>query len=266
METMRLTEKKKSSKGVVIGLLLFFMIGTAILVLAVKTEEEPVTVGSSNDTQTQSLVDVEQVDKENLKQKNKNIEYNVKDSTVTDKSNAKMKANMTLPLISISNEEITTINEDINKYYTNMFSNLKKEMASATSKYTYKVTYNVYDNMVEENKIISVTIYERIVDDSAKKNTMNKIKTYNINAATKEQITQSNDIALTFFGKEYKTVIRDAIKDYVVSSKMIKEEEFNYTYTGVKPFYIKDGELHLIFNEGELVDTKYGVLDITVKK
>lgn len=266
METMRLTEKKKSSKGVVIGLLLFFIIGAAILVFAVKTEEEPVTVGTSTDIQTQSLVDVEEVDKETLKEKNKNIEYSVTDNKITDTSNVKMKANMILPVISIDSEELTTINQDINKYYNNMFSSLKEEMSSATSKYTYKVTYNVYDNMIEENKIISVTIYERIVDDSAKKNTMNKIKTYNIDAATKEQITQSNNIALILFGKEYKTVIRDAIKDYVVSNNMMKEEDFNYTYTGVKPFYIKDGEFHLIFNEGELVDSKYGVLDITIKK
>ena len=266
METMRLTEKKKSSKGVVIGLVLFFAIGTAILVFGIKTEEEPVTVGNSTDTQTQSLVDVEKVDKESLKEKNQNIKYSVTDKKITDSSNSKMKANMTLPLISIDSEELTTINEEINKYYTEMFSSLKEEMGAATSKYTYKVTYNVYDNMVEENNIISVTIYERIVDDSAKKNTMDKIKTYNIDAATKEQISQSNDIALTLFGKEYKTVIRDAIKDYVVSNNMMKEADFNYTYTGVKPFYIKDGEFHLIFNEGELVNSKYGVLDITVKK
>ena len=138
-------------------------------------------------------------------------------------------------------------------------------MKSATSKYTYKVTYNVYDNMVDENKIISVTIYERIVDDSAKKNTMDKIKTYNIDAASKEQITQSNDIVLSLFGKDYKTVIRDEIKNYVVSKNIIKESDFNYTYTGLEPFYIKDGEFHLIFNEGELSDSKYGVLDIIVK-
>lgn len=266
METMRLTEKKKSSKGVVIGLLLFFIIGTAILVFGIKTEEEPVIVGNSTDTQTQSLVDVEKVNKQDLKEKNQDIKYSIKDKNITDISNAKMKANMTLPVIFIDSEELTTINEEINKYYTEMFSSLKEEMASATSKYTYKVTYNVYDNMIEENKIISVTIYERIVDESAKKNTMDKIKTYNIDATTKQQITQSNDMALTLFGKEYKTVIRDAIKDYVVSNNMMKESDFNYTYTGVKPFYIKDGEFHLIFNEGELVDSKYGVLDITVKK
>lgn len=266
METMRLTEKKKSSKGVVIGLLLFFIIGTAILVFGIKTEEQTVTVGTSTDTQTESLVDVEKVDKEVLKEKNQNIEYSVTDKKITDSSNSKMKANMTLPVISIDSEELTIINGEINKYYTEMFSSLKEEMSSVTSKYTYKVTYNVYDNMVEGNNIISVTIYERIVDDSVKKNTMDKIKTYNIDAATKEQITQSNDIALTLFGKEYKTVIRDAIKDYVVSNNMMNEKDFNYTYTGVKPFYIKDGEFHLIFNEGELVDSKYGVLDIIVKK
>lgn len=265
METMRLTEKKKSSKGVVIGLLLFFIIGTAILIFGIKTEDEQVTIGNSTDTETQSLVDVEKADKDALKEENKNIEYSVADKKVTDTSNAKMKANMTLPVISIASEELTTINEDINKYYTDIFSGLKEEMKSATSKYTYKVTYNVYDNMVDENKIISVTIYERIVDDSAKKNTMDKIKTYNIDAASKEQITQSNNIVLSLFGKDYKTVIRDEIKNYVVSKNIIKESDFNYTYTGLEPFYIKDGEFHLIFNEGELSDSKYGVLDIIVK-
>lgn len=49
METMRLTEKKKSSKGVVIGLLLFFIIGGAILYFGLKMEEEPEVVGTSTD-------------------------------------------------------------------------------------------------------------------------------------------------------------------------------------------------------------------------
>ncbi len=266
METMRLTENKKSSKGVIIGLLLFFIIGGSILFFALKTEEEPVTVGSvSENEKTQSLVDVDSVNKEELKDKNSAIPYNVNDKKIVDNSNKKMKANITIPVISIDNEELTSINEEINKYYTDMYSSLKEQMASASNNYTYTVTYNVYENMVDENKIISVTIYERIIDDSAKKNTMNKIKTYNIDAATKEQISQSNDIAQRIFDKDYKTIIKNAIKDYVVSNKMMKEEEFNYTYTGVKPFYIKDGKFHIIFNENDLVDTKYGVLDITVE-
>lgn len=268
METMRLTEKKKSSKGIVVGLLMFFIIGGAILFFAMKMEDEPaVTVGTNiENVETQNLVKVEDTDKEELKEKNKKIEFSVEDKVINDQTNKKMKANMTLPVISIEKENVNSVNEDVNKYYTGMYDSLKEQMASANSNYTYKVTYNVYENMVEEKKIISLTIYERIVDDSAKKNTMNKIKTYNINAATKELITQSNDIAQTFLGKEYKTIIRDSIRNYVVSNQMIEETKFNYTYTGLEHFYIKNDEFHLVFNEGDIVNSKYGVLDIIVNK
>lgn len=266
METMRLTEKKKSSKGVIIGLLLFFIIGGTILFFAMRAEEEPAVVGSvPTSTQTESLVDVEK-ENNNSYDDNKKIEYNVVDKKITDNSNTKMKANITIPVISVSGTELSNINEEINKYYTEMFSSLKDKMSSANSKYTYTVTYNVYENMVGNNKIISVTIYERIVDDSAKKNTMDKIKTYNIDAATKENITQSSSIAQELFGKDYKTLIKNSLKDYVVEKKMMNESEFNYTYTGLNPFYIKNDEFHLVFNEGELVNEKYGVIDITITK
>lgn len=266
METMKLTEKKKSSKGVIIGLLLFFIIGGTILFFAMRAEEEPAVVGSvPTSTQTESLVDVEKENK-NSYEENKKIEYKVEDKTITDKSNNKMKANVTMPVISVSGEELTNVNDEISKYYTEMFSSLKEKMSSAKSTYTYTVTYNVYDNMVGDKKIISVTIYERILDDSAKKNTMDKIKTYNIDAKTKEIITQSSSIAQELFGKDYKTIIKNNLKDYVVEKKMMNESEFNYTYTGLNPFYIKNDEFHLVFNEGELVNEKYGVIDITITK
>ena len=71
METMKLTENKKSSKGVIIGLLLFFIISGTILFFAIRAEEEPTVVGTnSNDVQTQNLVDIESVDKEALLEKN----------------------------------------------------------------------------------------------------------------------------------------------------------------------------------------------------
>lgn len=264
METMRITEKRKSSKGVIIGLLVFFIIGAAILFFALKSEKEPEVVGKNNDTEVQSLVDVD-AQKEETINKNKAIDYSVVDKKIKDVSSSKMKANITIPVISIDNTELTQINSEINTYYTEMFNSLKSKMATASSNYTYTVTYNAYDNIVGTRKIISVTIYERIIDDSAKKNTMNKIKTYNIDAATKEEVTQS-DLAQEIFGKDYKTIIRDKIKEYVVSNKMMKESEFLYTYTGLKPFYIKNNEFHVLFNEGELVDSKYGVVDITVKE
>jgi len=267
METMKLTEKKKSSKGVVIGLLLFFVIGGAILFVALKMEDEPITVGANiDDEQTQNLVKVEENDKDEELKKTAEITYNVEENEIIDKSNKKMKANIKIPVISVDNEKLDNINNEINKYYTEMYNGLKEKMSSASSNYTYKVTYNVYDNIVEDKRIISVTIYERIVDDGAAKNTMNKIKTYNIDVSTKEQIIQSSDIAQSIFGKEYKTIIRDAIKEYVVSNKMVSESDFTYTYTGLKPFYIKENKFHLIFNEGDIVDSKYGVLDIIVEK
>ena len=134
METMKLTEKKKSSKGVVIGLLLFFIIGGTILYFGLKMEEEPAVVGTSADnTQTQSLVDVDKANKDEITKKNQSIQYVVKDKIIKDTSNSKMKANMTLPVISIEGEELSSINNEINKYYTDMFNSLKEQMASASS-------------------------------------------------------------------------------------------------------------------------------------
>ena len=109
METMKLTEKKKSSKGVVIGLLLFFIIGGTILYFGLKMEEEPAVVGTSADnTQTQSLVDVDKANKDEITKKNQSIQYVVKDKIIKDTSNSKMKANMTLPVISLDGELVVT--------------------------------------------------------------------------------------------------------------------------------------------------------------
>ena len=41
METMHYSERKKSSKGPIIGFLLFTIIGVTILVLAMQAEEQP---------------------------------------------------------------------------------------------------------------------------------------------------------------------------------------------------------------------------------
>src|SRR5574344_435313 len=263
METMKIMEKKKSAKGPILGLILFFILGGGILTLALKMQKEPEVIGNKNDTQTQSLVDVDAA--QNKKTDLNDLTYSIKEKTLKDTSNSKMKSNMKLPIISINNELIGSVNDEINKYYTDMYSSLKEKMASASSNYTYVVSYNSYDNIVNSKKILSVTIYERIQDDSLKKNTMNKINTYNIDLATKEKIAES-DIVEEVFGKDYKTIIRDGIKNYVVSKKMMNESDFSYTYTGLKPFYVKDGVFHVIFNEGDLVNSKYGVIDIPISK
>ena len=45
---------------------------------------------------------------------------------------------------------------------------------------------------------------------------------------------------------------------------MIKEDEFTYAITGLENFYIKDSKVHMIFNSEEIVNSKYGIIDITI--
>ena len=262
METMHYSEKKKSSKGFVIFFFLFVLIGGAIIIFAMSNENEPVVVGSQ-ETDIQRLVDMEKEEKEETKNKNANITYEVKDVTHNDSSNSKIKSQITVPKITVDGEELTEINSEIDKEYTDIFSKLKDQMKDVDSKYTYIVSYNVYENMVGSDKILSVTIYQRVKDDTAKKNTTEKITSYNIDLAKKEKITEFS-VASSILGKDYKSIIKGKVQDYVVENGMMKESEFTYAITGLEDFYIKDGVFHIIFNEEKLVDKKFGVLDIEV--
>lgn len=262
METMHYSEKKKSSKGFVIFFFLFVLIGGAIIIFAMSNENEPVVVGSQ-ETDIQRLVDMEKEEKEETKNKNANIIYEVKDVTHNDSSNSKIKSQITVPKITVDGEELTEINNEIDKEYTDIFSKLKDQMKDVDSKYTYIVSYNVYENMVGSDKILSITIYQRVRDDAAKKNTTEKITSYNIDLAKKEKITEFS-VASSILGKDYKSIIKGKVQDYVVEKGMMKESEFTYAITGLEDFYIKDGVFHIIFNEEKLVDKKFGVLDIEV--
>lgn len=262
METMHYREKKKSYKGVIITLFLFVLIGGAIILFAINSEQEPVIIGSQ-ESDIQRLVELDKEDAIETASKNASISYEVKDVTYNDTSNVKIKSNMTIPQIFVEGEELTEINSKIDQEYNDLFTKLKEQMSSAESNYTYIVSYNVYENMIGTDKIVSLTLYQRVRDDSAKKNTMEKVDTYNINLATKELTTQF-EIAQELLGKDYKSVIKSEVEDYVVQEGMMKESDFTYAITGLENFYIKDGSFHIIFNEGNLVDTKYGVLDIEV--
>lgn len=261
METMRYNETKKSSKGPIIALILFVLVGGGIIFWAINSEQEPVVVGETK-SDVQRLVDTES--SEVITQKNAAISYEVKDKTSSDKSNKKIKSNITVPEIYISGEALTEKNAEIEKKYTDLFAGLKSQMSSATNSFTYTVSYSAYDNMVGVDKILSLTLYQRVTDDAAKKNTTEKIESYNIDLATKKEATQEA-VALEILGKDYKTKIQDTVKQYVVSKKMISESNFSYTITGLENFYVKESKFHIVFNEGELVDKKYSVLDIIIE-
>lgn len=263
METMHYSEKKKSSKGVIIGILLFVLLGSGIIFFAVSSETEPVVIGSE-ESDIQRLVELEKEETISTANQNSSISYEIKEVKHSDSSNIKIKSNMTIPQIFVEGEALEEFNTEIDVEYQELFTKLQEQMKAVESKYTYLVSYNTYENMVGTKKIVSLTVYQRVRDDSAKKNTTEKVTTYNIDLATKE-IVEESEVAKELLGKDYKTVIKSAAQDYVVGKGMIKESEFTYALTGLEDYYIKDGVFHIIFNEGKLVDSKYGVLDIEVK-
>ncbi len=261
METMRYQETRKSYKGFIIGFFLFIIIGGGVIYLGIREEKTPQVVGKNNE-ETQSLMNVETTNEESIDITS--IDVKVDENKITDTENKKMKANITLPVVTINSEELTDINNKINEEYTSRYTSLKKEMESAENNFTYTVTYNTYDNTVGNKRILSITIYQRVIDDATKDTTTDKVETYNIDLVTKKIISQS-DVLFDILGKDYNTLLKNSIKNYVVSNSMISEEDFNYTPTGLENFYIKDSKLHIILNENELVDKKYGVIDITIE-
>lgn len=268
METMRFRETKKNSyKLQIFFIVLFLLVGAAITYFAIATEKEPTVIGqlesdiaaTSNIVENNALEDLSN----NEPVANASELYNVTNKTISDKTIKKIKANVTLPVITIGEEKLTTINDEIYNKFSGTYATFKKTMASANNNFTYTVSYKVYDNVVADKNVISITIYERMIDDSAKTNSMEKLYTYNINLKDGSVLKQE-DVTVDMLGAIYKDKIKAALKDYVVSKKMLNESQYTYSYTGLETFYIRENKFHLIFNPDELVGKKYGILDIAI--
>ncbi|MDD3304415.1 MAG: hypothetical protein PHP54_05820 [Clostridia bacterium] len=263
METMRYQENKKSSKAPIIAFFSFVIIGGALIFLALTHENEPTVIGQDK-SDVQNLLDLSQdesVPVINLA----DIEYSVADNKISDTSNAKIKADITIPVVTLGKEKLEELNKKIDDQYTQRYVNLKDQMKSADHKYTFTVSYNNYDNTVNDKRILSLTLHQRIIDDAAKKSTTEKIECFNINLETGKEITEK-EILVSMLGKDYKMIVKNSVKGYVVSKKLMNESDFTYALTGLENFYIKDEKVHIIFNEGDLVDKKHGVLDITIEE
>ena len=179
METMHYREKRKNTKAPIIGITIFVIVGIGIVLFSLKTEQEPVIIGEQQ-SDIQRLVELDKETKENEAEENTQITYEVKDVDLSDLEQKKIKANITLPQISVQGEELTDLNTEITTSYKELFTKLKEQLKSADSNYTYIVTYNKYDNMVGTSKVLSLTVFSRVRDDKASKNTTEKITTYNI--------------------------------------------------------------------------------------
>lgn len=267
METMRYQENKKTSKWPIVAFFLFLFLGGGLVFMAIKTEKSPEVVGGYRE-EVQGLVDIyseETMSKIEPIDRVEDIAFQIVEEKVSDQSNQNFKSAISLPKVLIQGEELTTFNQKIKEQYTGLYASLKEEMKEVENPFTFKTTYKYYDNIVGDKRILSITIHQRIVDDKEKATTTDKIETYNIDLSTKELVEESK-IAQTLFGKEYKSFIRNQVRDYVTKNNMMKEEEFVYALTGLENYYMKNGIFHLIFNEAELVDKKYKVLDIEIVK
>jgi hypothetical protein len=266
METMRFRETKKSSyKGQIFLIALFLLLGAGITYFAICTEKDPTVIGQVqsdiknqvNIYESEALVDVDEP------VKNTSDLYEITDKNISDRTVKKIKANMTLPVISIEGEKLSTLNDEIYNKFNDTYTTFKKTMANVDNNFTYTVTYKVYDNIIDNENIVSITIYERMIDDSAKTNSMEKLHSYNIDLKDGTVLAQ-DDIIVDILGAEYKDKIKTEIKNYVVSNCRVSENDYNYSYTGLETFYIKENKFHLIFNPEDIVNKKYGILDILI--
>ena len=260
METMnydRFNKRNGKNYGIY-GFFTFIILGTGIIIYSLINEPTPVVLGED------PLKDVE-IYGENIKESSENLEYTVTDNTISEKS-GNFKTNIKLPVISVNKEILTDINNEIQSYYTGKAASLKEQMSgNVENKFTYKVTYNVYENEVDGEKMISITLHDRIVDDSAGSTTTDRVNGYNINLTEKVLYSQE-DVALNILGSNYSSLIKEQIKATVVGSKMLTEDKYNYTVTGLEQFYVKDNKIHILLNENEVVDKSYGVVDIEITK
>jgi len=203
METMRFRETKKSSYTLqIFSIVLFLVVGSIITYFAICNEKEPVIIGqnqsditvSSNINESNALAEIEEP-----LESTSGI-FKVTDKTTSDKTNKKIKANITVPVIKIKDEALTNLNDEIYNKFNDTYKSFKELMKDADNNFTYTVTYKVYDNIIGNKNILSITIHERMIDDSASTESMEKIHTYNIDLKDGLVLDQE-DVALDALGR-----------------------------------------------------------------
>ena len=299
METIRYTEKKKSTKWPAVITVIFLVIGGAFVAYGIKFEDNPRMLGFSNVntiTDTNALENVESTDEEKLQQV-MNLNYEIKEVTSEDKTTPSYVSDIHLPniyvdglvgkahfqddgilvfsinfdkgwKIYVDGKELTEIDAKISEEYTTRFENVKNAVSGKTeSNYSFNVSYKYYDNIVGTKKVVSIIVDQQIVDTDSNKSTSRKVTTYNIDLASKSIITQA-DVLVDLLGKDYKDLIKSQVKDYVISNKLISESKYNYEITYLENFYIQDGVFHIVFNmdSDPIVNDSKGVLDIEINK
>lgn len=260
METMNYNrDNKKNSKAGIVGFALFACVGTVATFYMIANEPEPIVLGQDMyiPTTSTNTSEVDVYSEEYVA----SIQYDVKNE-VSQSTSGKFKSNIAVPEISIAGDSLTEINEEILNKFLVRYNAVKDEVQELENKFTYKVTYNKYESNIDGKRILTFTFYERIIDDSKGTDVTYKLYAYNIDLATRKIITQ-DEAGVSILGSTYKTIIKDEIKEFVISENLFTEETYTYSLTGLEEFYVKNGKLHIMFNPGEMGDNK-DYLDIII--
>ena len=262
METMNYNrDNKKNSKAGIVGFVLFTCVGTAATFYMIANEPAPTVLGqdmyipvtSPNTNSEVNIYSEEYV---------ANIQYKVTND-VSKSSTGKFKSNIAVPNVEIDGEQLVDINNQMLNKFLVRYNTVKNEVQDLENKFTYKVTYNKYESKINGKRILTFTFYERIIDDAKGTDVTYKLYAYNIDLATRKIVSQ-DEAAIAILGSTYKTIIKEQIKDYVISKKLYTEETYTYSLTGLEEFYVKGGTLHIMFNPGEMGENK-DYLDIEIR-
>ncbi len=268
METIRFTEKRKTSKWPAICVTLFLIVGSLFVAYAIKFEDNPRMLGFNRDSlvsETDGLENVEQSDAQKLEQA-MSLNFEIKDISSIDTTTSNFVSNIHLPSIYVDGKEITDLNAKIQGEYTTRFSNVKESMKEAESDYSFNVTYTYYENIVGLKKVVSIVLTQQIIDRDANKITSEKVNTYNVDLSSKQVLSQE-DVLLDMLGKDYKEALKAQVKDYIIANKYATESNYNYEITGLENFYIQDSKFHIVFNgDSDSIAKTSDVIDIEILK
>lgn len=255
METMNYDKIKNKSNAPLIAFITFIFLGSGAVAYTLTNEVKPVVIGQN------SLVAVES---SNVIEVKKDIEYSIKNVS-RNSDNTAYKSNIVLPEITVEGVELTDINEQIKLRFLNKYDALEQSASgNLENAFTYKVAYTTNEIDLKDKKLLSIVFSEDII---AGKNDVFSSKKYGyVIDLEGKKILSSEEVAPLVLDYSYRKVIKEGLKDYIVSQGIAKEEEYNYSYTGLEEFYVKDEEFHIIFNPTEPFDAKFGIIDIEFKK
>lgn len=266
METIRFTEKRRTTKWPAIFVTLFLIIGGCFVAYAIKFEDNPRMLGLSGEiitTETNGLEEVNQTDAEKLEQA-MNLNYEIRDISSVDKSTSNFVSDIHLPTLYVDGKELADLNAKIQGEYTQRFDTLKEQMQQADSNYSFNVTYTYYDNIVGVRKVVSLVIKQQIIDTDSQTITSERVTTYNVDLSSKTTLAQA-DVVVDLLGKDYKTILRDQVKEYIINNGYATEDDYNYEITGLENFYIQDSKFHIVFNgESDNIADTTDVIDIEI--